>query len=111
MVRWDDSTEDDSDECDSLESLELRVDSIVKDLDVIDSDIEELVDDVEYIDRHCQRIDLTFRQYSAGIIVIVSAFVVSLCILMGATLHGVYAELSKLADKIVELEKASERKQ
>jgi hypothetical protein len=108
MVRWDDSTEDDGDECDSLE---LRVDGIVKDLDTIDSDIEELVDDVEYIDRHCQRIDLTFRQYSAGIIVIVSAFVVSLCILMGATLHGVYAELSKLADKIVELEKASERKQ
>jgi hypothetical protein len=110
MVRWDDSTEDDSDERDSLESLKSLVDGIVKDLDAMDSDIEKLVDDVEYMDRHCQRIDTTFKQYSAGIIVIVSAFVVSLCVLMGATLHGVYSELSKLADKIVELEKASERK-
>lgn len=111
MVRWDDEAEDNSDECDSLESLKTLVNGVVKDLDAMDSDIEKLVDDVEYIDRHCQRIDTTFKQYSAGVIVIVSAFVVSLCILLGATLHGVYAELSKLADKIVELEKASERKQ
>jgi hypothetical protein len=114
MVRWDGDTEeddDDSSEYETEDSLRLLVDNVVKDLDAMDCDIEKLVDDIEYMDRACQRIDTTFKQYSAGVIVIVSAFVVSLCILFGATLHGVYSELSKLADKIVELEKASERKQ